>query len=525
MRTSSDDGATRYFRTNIKRLPLGTAWRWGGPSMVAKLSILKLLPGPVYADVVTCLPSVEPVPDDAIEEDLVAKVGPKRDQLAALGFRMCGHYRARMLGPVRGLAAYAISEDRHTVGQVIYSSGSDRDLLMFAFQSFVASGELVTTSNSRLGLPPPPWVRARYIASESAAKLYAAHRRALERHAPAELTCEDVLAWLEALEERSIVHHLGTGLHEETSLEELEEATGEDGRFEFGGGATPELHLGTDAQGADSPLWQESPAVYLCFTAPEAMGRIDASVPVGTERVSFGQHLAILLDPETDDAALDAPQDLAELAGAELSGATAILPHTPQSKAFGVSFDLVAEGPESTLVAVENAIRDYRSLPYHFWAIPPWHPQHVITPEQAHARTAWRTVVDRSMGAPPPAGSPASGPVYETIAEALGAASDPITSAEQLAPMMGMLPTRPDASHPSGRAPTEALAYSVEIGSLDVRDGALRLGTALCESPAVTLPALGNYLYRCGIEDVRYDLCPFEWPQRAPALEVRRPPH
>jgi len=214
----------RYFKTNIRRMPLRIVWSWGaGKALV--LALRKLLPVPFYAS--TLVPEqldLNPVAEASADPELLRRMAGPLAELQRMGFVSVMLYTVPILGPTRGLGRALLQQDGGTVCLLIAAVSGMSAQTSIHLLSAERAGALLGTSSAVLRMPPVPGIDVLRLPGAPAAEVAAAHLRRLAGRSLRQFGADDIKPFLREHQQRNIEYYVSTGLYVEASPADIERA-------------------------------------------------------------------------------------------------------------------------------------------------------------------------------------------------------------------------------------------------------------------------------------------------------------
>ena len=214
----------RYFKTDIRRMPLGIVWSWSAGSALY-LALRKLLPVPFYAPaLVPEQLAVNPVAEASADPGLLRMVAGPSAELLEMGFAPVLLYTVPTLGPTRSLGRALLQQEGSTVCLLIAVVTGESAQTSVHLLSAERAGALLGTSSAVLRMPPVPGIEMLRLPGAPPAQVAAAHLGRLAGRSLRRFAAEDVEPVLRELQQRSIEYYVSIGLYVEASPADIERA-------------------------------------------------------------------------------------------------------------------------------------------------------------------------------------------------------------------------------------------------------------------------------------------------------------
>jgi hypothetical protein len=227
----------RYYKVDIRRLPLALLWRWGYRVKLLICIVRKALPLPWFATIlVPAEPVVERVSPAQATEHLVEALAPASSYFAQNGFQSITYYSVPNLGPTRGLAHALLSSDGKVVALCIVAQVLALQETAVSLVSLPADGPLIGTGSKVRPMPAPPDVDSLSLPGASPAEVFRAHATRVAGTRIRELRAEDVVPLVLDLQARANRYYVGTHLYVPATDADVEAAC-RAGAEAFSGGA------------------------------------------------------------------------------------------------------------------------------------------------------------------------------------------------------------------------------------------------------------------------------------------------
>jgi hypothetical protein len=214
----------RYYKTDIRRVPLRLVWSWGGGGFLAYL-VRKWLPFPWYGPgVVPATLGIVPVRSDDADPHLFELIERETGKLEKLGFRPELLYRTTVLGPARGLGRALLAHDGGSVCLVVAIVNGPHSQTSVHCFSESGAGSIFGASSAVLHLPPVPGIDVLRLPGRSAHEVATAHMHRVASRTVRKFTGSDIVPLLRALQERSTTYYLSQGIYVEASPDDVASA-------------------------------------------------------------------------------------------------------------------------------------------------------------------------------------------------------------------------------------------------------------------------------------------------------------
>jgi hypothetical protein len=204
----------RYYKTNIKALPVGLVWSWGSPLSFLAFLIRKVLPFPAYGPLLVCEElNVVEVQESTADAHLAAMMAPHRSQLEVLGFRSTLLYQVPTLGAARDLSRALLSADQRALCLLLSARMGQIAQVATAITSIANDGRMVGTSSAVLRLPPVPGIDIDRLPGAPADAVARHHLNRLGAFPAKRLEPTDVVPFLREHQQRGIEYYVAKGLY------------------------------------------------------------------------------------------------------------------------------------------------------------------------------------------------------------------------------------------------------------------------------------------------------------------------
>src|SRR5262245_18833389 len=215
----------RYYKTNIRALPIGLVWSWGKPRSFWVFLVRKVLAIPVYGPtLVPEQPAVIEVQEVAAEADLGDPMALHRAQLEALGFRAVPLYKMPTLGPSRSLGRALVSADAKALCLLVSTGTGDIVRVATAITSIAPDGRMIGTSSAVLRLPPVPGIDIVRRPGASADAVARHHASRLSAFPAKHLEPADVVPFILQQQQRALEYYVAQGIYVPASGQDIERA-------------------------------------------------------------------------------------------------------------------------------------------------------------------------------------------------------------------------------------------------------------------------------------------------------------
>lgn len=206
-----------YYRTEITKVTVREIWRVLFPNLLGILYVLvrKLLGLPIRTKLAY---ATSPVFLDVAQfpADVTASMQSLRQQLEAAGFRLCFGHSVPTVGPMEGYCFDFLDRQDFTWGAAIYSrafaAGHVREERLVVLASQLGDGTIVSTTNARRRLNPPPGVSPTYATGKAVPELMALHAERLSDRAVMCFDAAELRRLIVEMGDRNVQFHLRRGV-------------------------------------------------------------------------------------------------------------------------------------------------------------------------------------------------------------------------------------------------------------------------------------------------------------------------